>query len=297
MKLIKLNENTYYFSAAVNIGYILKDGTGLLIDTGIDDTSIKKVLKVLDQENLPLDYCIVTHAHTDHFGGASYLKKKRGVKLLAPQMEKALMENPILEPVYLWNGAYPLKELRNKFLEGKPVEIDEVIPAGVQDIGPLHVEILDLPGHSIGQAGVLYDDVLFAADAYFGQEALNKHTIPFIIDAEKTIETLEKVKELPIAGAVPGHGDFEENLIETLQANIRVHLNLMKQITGIVETHSGMVSFDDLLKKFLDENRIQSSSLGQFLLYRTSFTAYITKLINDGFLKVKVEGNKIYISV
>ncbi|EDL63055.1 MBL fold metallo-hydrolase [Bacillus sp. SG-1] len=296
MKLRKLNDNCYYLSGAVNVGYIVKDGAGLLIDTGIDDSTIKKVLKALEQENLPLNYCIVTHAHTDHFGGASYLREKRGIKLLAPKLEKALMENPVMEPVYLWNGAFPLKELRNKFLEGKPVEIDEILPAGKQEIGPFQLEILHLPGHSIGQAGILYERVLFAADAYFGGEALSKHIVPFIVDAEKTIDTLEKVKEMPLAGAVPGHGEFEDDITGTLEANLEVHKKLMKQISQIVETHNDKLSFDELLKKFLDGNRIQSGTLGQFLLYRTSFTAYITKLINDGLLKVDVEGNQVFIS-
>lgn len=295
MELRKLNENCYYFSSAVNVGYILKDGSGLLIDTGIDDSSIKKVLKVLEQENLPLNYCVITHAHTDHFGGASYLKKKNGIKLFAPKIEKALMENPLLEPIYLWNGAFPLKELRNKFLEGKPVEIDELLPSGDLEIGPFRLGVLDLPGHSVGQAGILYNDILFAADAYFGRDAIKKHIVPFITDAEKTITTLERLMKIPLAGAVPGHGEFEGNLTETLEANIKVHTKLMKQITDKVENHNGKLLFDELLKKILDDNLIQSGALGQLLLYRTSFTAYITKLVNDGLLKIEVENNQIFI--
>ncbi|WP_421384238.1 MBL fold metallo-hydrolase [Bacillus salacetis] len=295
MELKKINDNCYYMSSAVNIGYIVKDNTGMLIDTGIDDSSIKKAVKLLSEENLPLNYCFITHAHTDHFGGASYLKKK-GIRLCAPKVEKAIMENPLLEPLYLWNGAFPLKELRNKFLEGKPVEVDEFCSPGNMEIGPFHLEILHLPGHSIGQAGVLFNDILFAADAYFGREALEKHIVPFIADAQQTIETLERLKSLPYEGAIPGHGEFEREVKSTLEANISVHKELMDLVLEIVEQNEGKLSFDNLLKKFLDENHIQSGSIGQYLLYRTTFTAYITKLTSDGLVKTVIEDNQILIS-
>ncbi|RIW30194.1 MBL fold metallo-hydrolase [Bacillus salacetis] len=293
MELRKINENCYYFSSAVNAGYILNEGEGMLIDTGIDDSSIKKMLKILLQENLPLDYCIITHAHTDHFGGASYLKKK-GIKLFAPVFEKAIMENPLLEPVYLWNGAFPLKELRNKFLEGKPVEIDEWFSPGEMKVGAFKLEALHLPGHSIGQAGIVYNDILFAADSYFGQEALEKHIVPFITDAQRTIETLERIMSLSVEGAVPGHGELERDITATIEANISLHNKLLGQIIDIAGNSKR--DFDCMLKEFLDLNGIDAGSLGQYLLYRTSFTAYLTKLVSDGILKVTLEKNKIYIS-
>jgi glyoxylase-like metal-dependent hydrolase (beta-lactamase superfamily II) len=293
--LKQINESCYYFFSAVNVGYILNNEEGMLIDTGIDDSSIKKVLKRLEQEGLPLNYCLVTHAHTDHFGGASYLKKK-GVKLFAPQFEKAIMENPLLQPVYLWNGAFPLKEIRNKFLEGKSVEIDEWFSPGKLEIGPFTLEAIHLPGHSIGQVGILYNDIFFAADSYFGQETIEKHIIPFITDAQQTIDTLERLKDYSFQGAVPGHGEFERDINATLEANISVHKKLLSQLADKVENSNEKWEFDQLMKEFLDLNRVESGSLGQYLLYRTSFTAYLTKLINDGSLKISLEKNKLFIS-
>ncbi|WP_456275013.1 MBL fold metallo-hydrolase [Bacillus sp. AK031] len=291
----KINEHCHYFSSAVNIGYLLKDGKGLLIDTGLDDSSIKKVFRQLENEDLPLDYCFITHAHTDHFGGAAWLKKQKGIKFLAPDLEKEIIEHPLLEPVYLWNGAFPLKELRNKFLEGKPVAIDEYVSPGKAEIGPFELEFISLPGHALGQTGVLYNDVLFAADAYFGRDALQKHIIPFIADAETTLQTLESLKGMGLAGAIPGHGEFEQNLTETITANINVHRDLLEYLVATLHTSEEKYSFEDLFEKFLNDHGVQAGTIGQYLLYRTSFTAYLTKLSNDNAIKIYMENNRIYI--
>ena len=59
--------------------------------------------------NVELAAVIVTHAHADHFGGAGEVKKRTGAPVLAPAFEAAVVENPVLEPVYLFTGAQPLR--------------------------------------------------------------------------------------------------------------------------------------------------------------------------------------------
>ena len=183
MEYIQINEECGYFSSAVNIGYIRHGGQGLLIDSGIDKSAAKKVLKHLDAENLPADHLLVTHGHVDHYGGAAVLKRERGLKVHAPLLENAFLEYPVLEPIYLWNGAFPLSELRNKFLEGEAVQPDRLLQEGTADFGAIQLELVSLPGHSYAQLAPLYKGILFAGDAYFGTETLNKHIVPFIVDA------------------------------------------------------------------------------------------------------------------
>jgi glyoxylase-like metal-dependent hydrolase (beta-lactamase superfamily II) len=296
LKMTKINEHCYYFSSAVNIGYLLKDGKGLLIDTGLDDSSIKKVIRQLDERDLPLDYCFITHAHTDHFGGAAWLKKQKSPQLLAPDLEKEIIEHPLLEPLYLWNGSFPLNELRNKFLEGKPVTIDEYVTPGKAEIGPFELEFIPLPGHAIGQTGLLYEGVLFAADSYFGRDALQKHIIPFIVDASATLHTLESLKDMDLAGAVPGHGEYEQDLEDTIKANIDLHKNLLKHIVATIHKSEGKFSFEELFAEFLNDHGVEAGSIGQYLLYRTSFTAYLTMLSGEKSIKIFMENNRIYIS-
>ncbi|OIU72478.1 MBL fold metallo-hydrolase [Rossellomorea aquimaris] len=297
MKLQQFNEYCYAFTGAVNIGYCQKDGKGLLIDAGLDESAAKKVLRLLKLQELPLDYCIVTHAHTDHFGGAAYLKKETGIPLYSPPMESAIIENPLLEPIYLFNGANPINELRNKFLEGPPVKVDFHIETGENEIGPFVIEALDMPGHSYAQKGLLIEDILYAADGYFGTEALEKHVIPFIIDADQTLSTLEKLLHIKCKGAIPGHGRYEEDFSETIRQNQKVHEERIHALFQLIENKEDGESLESLTKEFLTLHTIDAKNLGQWLLFRTSVTAYLTHLERIGAIRFYIRDNEPRVSV
>jgi glyoxylase-like metal-dependent hydrolase (beta-lactamase superfamily II) len=295
LKLQNLAEHCYAFTGSVTVGYCIKEGKGLLIDSGLDDSSMKKVMKILSNEGLPLHYCVITHAHADHFGGAHYLKKRQGTPLYAPKLEKAIMENSILEPIYLFNGANPINNLRNKFLEGQSVVIDDELKIGENSIGPFTFEVIDLPGHSYGQVGMLVDDVLYAADSYFGGDALEKHVIPFIIDADQTLDSLEKLLHISCKGAIPGHGHYEENFVKTVQENIDLHIERMNALLTLVNEKASGFSFEKLMKEYLDLHKIVVSNVGQWLLFRTSVTAYLTSLERKKLLSFTIRNNELII--
>lgn len=296
MEFISLHKNTYGFTGAVNIGYSVKAGKGLLIDTGLDDSAANKVLRMLDEKGLPLDYCIITHAHTDHYGGADRIREKKEVTILAPRLEKAIMENPVLEPIYLFNGAFPPASLRNKFLEAKAITVDEEIEEGPLKIGPFDLEILSLPGHSYGQIGVMVEEVLFATDAYFGTEALKKHIVPFITDADTTLATLHYILERSCQGAIPGHGIYEEDFRKTVQENIALHHRHMEALEKQIEGKQ-RCSFEEIVKEYLNMVGVSSRQLGQFLLYRTSITAYLISLERRGRINMTVRQNELVVTV
>ncbi|MBM7586559.1 glyoxylase-like metal-dependent hydrolase (beta-lactamase superfamily II) [Bacillus pakistanensis] len=294
MKFIKVSDECFYFSSAVNIGYIKKDGKGLLIDSGIDKSTMKKVCNELNENKFPLDYLIITHAHADHFGGGHYIKSTLNLPIFAPALEAAIIENPVLEPIYLWNGAFPLSELRNKFLEGKAVKVDHFIHEGKLEIGPFGLEVLSLPGHSYGQIGILFQGILYAADSYFGMAALDKHVVPFITDLKEALSTLKYLSEFPCQGSIPGHGPFEEDFHLTIQQNINVHNKQLATLEGLIQKYTS-IPFEKLLSRFLDVNDLNVNNIGQLLLFRTTFTAYLTYLMEQKTINLCVKNNHLMV--
>jgi glyoxylase-like metal-dependent hydrolase (beta-lactamase superfamily II) len=110
-------------------------------------------------------------------------------------VEEAVIREPRYEPVYLFGGAAPVSGLVNRFLQAEPSPVDHVFRAGeTVVIDGRELEMVDLAGHSLAQVGVRAGDVLFAADGFFGREPLEKHGVPYLVDAARWMETLRHAR-------------------------------------------------------------------------------------------------------
>ncbi|WP_404470074.1 MBL fold metallo-hydrolase [Sutcliffiella horikoshii] len=298
MEFRSITENVYYFQGSVNIGYVkFSDTEGMLIDAGLEEQAMKKVLKTLKSKELPITHLFITHAHADHYGGAEYLQRQQKVFTMAPKFEAAILQEPMLEPLYLFHGVNPIQEWRNKFLEGKPVKVDVILEeAGEVRVGESRFQTVDLPGHSYHQFGVIVEDILFAADAYFGVDILHKHGIPYIVDAKQTMESLEKIKKLPCAGAVPGHGSYEKNYLSTIEENLQVHDQIENLLYSLVDQEEDGISIEQLVTRACTEKEITIRNVPSFMLFRTAVTAYLTKLIQEGRVEILVRNNQLVVA-
>ena len=298
MEFRSITENVYYFQGSVNIGYVrFSTGEGMLIDAGLEEQTMKKVLKTLISKELPITHLFITHAHADHYGGAEYLQRQQEVFTITPKFEAAILQEPMLEPLYLFHGVNPIQEWRNKFLEGKPVQVDVILEeAGEVKVGESSFQTVDLPGHSYHQFGVIVEDILFAADAFFGVEILHKHGIPYIVDAKQTIESLEKIKRLPCAGTVPGHGSYEKNYLPTIEENLQVHHRIENLLCSLVDQEEDGITIEQLVTKACTEKEITIRNVPSFMLFRTAVTAYLTKLIQEGRVVFLVRNNQLFVA-
>jgi glyoxylase-like metal-dependent hydrolase (beta-lactamase superfamily II) len=285
LEFIQIKDGCFYFKSAVNIGYIVSEdkSRGMLIDAGLDTSAAKKAIQTLSKNNLPITHLFITHAHADHFGGAQYIQKNYKIHTIAPSFEEAIMRNPILEPMYLFHGNTPLKEMRNKFLEAPSILIDEICEPGIWREDPLEVEFIHLPGHSHNQFGLKYKEIFYAADSFLGRETIAKHKIPFIVDSAANFSTLEYLLDVKVEGMLPGHGAFLSEYKDTVQANIEVHQRLLSQMYNyLIASGDRGLSMEDLLAKMLIKHEIEPVNIGMYSLFRTAMTAYLIQLIEEG---------------
>jgi glyoxylase-like metal-dependent hydrolase (beta-lactamase superfamily II) len=194
-----------------------------------------------------------------------------------------------------FHGNYPVEELRNKFIEGQALDIDLIINEGKYEVDGFTLKFISLPGHSINQMGLLINDILFAADSYFGIDSLEKHKIPYIIDLEQTLLSLEKVRTLNCRGSVPGHGKYEESFQDTVDANKRVHLEIVSSMRDIINSLDHGISHEQLVKQMCDRWDIKLVNMTSFVLYRTAITAYLTKLYKDQQVTFEIINNTLII--
>jgi len=205
LQKITLGGNTAYFASASNVGLYQGPRGTVLIDSGNDAESGRKLLQALKAEERTLAAVVLTHSNADHMGGAAFLASRSGAPIYSSRMEAAFCADPVLEPSFLWGGCPP-KELRGKFFMATPcaarrLEEQEALPEELAGMS-----VIDLPGHYFGQRGFLAEDVLFAGDALFGPESIAKHPLFFVYDFAAFFASLDRIQALAPRIVLPSHG-------------------------------------------------------------------------------------------
>src|SRR5215471_21737719 len=127
MELIELKENVWVIQGGANIGVIAHENHCLIIESGMDKDIGQNILKQVKKLGLTPTALLITHAHADHSGGAHHLVRQTGLKVYATRVEASVMSGPILEPLYLFSGAQPPRELQQKFLLARPCLADVIL--------------------------------------------------------------------------------------------------------------------------------------------------------------------------
>lgn len=291
MDLIKLTDSISYIDNFTNIGIIHIGDDVVLVDSGLDKGSGKKILNILNENDMFPVAIINTHAHADHFGGNNYIHKNTGLDIIAPVKEAAIMENPEFEPYSFFSGAAPVRELRNKFLMASSIKVTRKIYANTQlDINGASIRFVGLPGHSINQIGVEFDNNLFCGDAIFSTRVLNKYKIPFLIDAKKYKKTLDFLKNTNYNFYILAHGQPVKDILDLVEENKRVITNIEKLIINILDVKK---TTEELLKSLFNKLNVKISGPQQYYLLKTSIMAYLSDLQEQGIIHTRIKNNII----
>src|SRR5450759_121059 len=286
MQLIQLNEHTWVIQGGANIGVIVYEGRCLIIDSGMDKDAGRDILNQVKKLSLTPTALLVTHAHADHFGGAHYLVRQTGLKVYATRVEAAVMSGPILEPLYLFSGAQPPRELQHKFLLAKPCLVDTVLAGNEQTVDHIPLQVVSLPGHSIEQVGVAFGNTLFIGDAFLTPEILDKHRIPFYTDIQTGLTTLTTLKKqiASFKHIVAGHGEIYTSVE---RANGAIEYTV-KRLEDILENVRAALAdgdarpMTDLLRTVADAQGLNIETLSQYVLCNTTVQSAVSTLYMRG---------------
>ncbi|HEV7237402.1 MAG TPA: MBL fold metallo-hydrolase [Ktedonobacteraceae bacterium] len=297
MQLIQVQEQTWIIQGGANIGVIAAEGRCLIIDSGMDKDAGRDILNQVKKLGLTPTALLVTHAHADHFGGAQYLVRQTGLTVFATRIEASVMAGPMLEPLYLFSGALPPRDLQHKFLLAKPCLADVILVGNEQEIDHIPVKVVSLPGHSLEQVGVAFGETIFVGDAFLTPDILDKHRIPFYSDVETGLSTLTALKThiLPFKHIVAGHGELYTS---TEQANLAIEYTA-KRLESILDTVRAALAdgaarpANDILSVVATALGVQIQTLPQYVLYNTTVQSALSVLYTRGELQPHFQGNSL----
>jgi glyoxylase-like metal-dependent hydrolase (beta-lactamase superfamily II) len=125
-----------------NVYAVKGDGAMVLIDTGLDGNDLSVIDETLHTwglDQLPISHVLITHAHFDHTGNASILRR-RGAQIVAgPGDAEGIEQGDDRTIPYAYGRKFPACPVDLRVKEG-----DLVHAAG------LDFQVIHMPGHSGG---------------------------------------------------------------------------------------------------------------------------------------------------
>ena len=284
-ELIRASERCYYIDCPSRIGIIkISDDEVALIDTGSTRDVGKKVIRIAAEAGWQIKRVFITHAHGDHVGGNRVIAERTGASIYAPKIEDCFAENTYLEPASFF-GAYPAKEIRNRFLVAEESRVLTL----TEDVLPDGVEIIPLPGHSFNMVGFLCDGVAFIADALSSEAVLKKYGMGILFDVKAYLETLRGLSNIKASLFVPSHAEVTDNIAPFAEINVKA---VEENIQKILEICADPTDFDTILQQLFTYYGI-SLNFQQYALVGSSLRCYLSYLADSGLLCTEFDNNKM----
>lgn len=207
---------------------------------------------------------VLTHAHPDHCGQAQWLSNLSGAEVVVhPYEHKKITgeQDFVKERIpFVMEMGLPLSAMleiaRDKDKVPGPtlkgVEITAVKGGEKLSFAGGMMEVMHLPGHATGHI-CLYDE---KGGELISGDFLLPHITPNPLleaDPERTsrrypslrmyLEGLDRVEEMNIKRALPGHGEIIENPSEVIEASREHHYRRFDAVTGLLKKNGKMTTY------------------------------------------------------
>ena len=187
-----------------NMWHVCGRDRDLLVDSGFGVVPLRNNVALLAGKEI---LCVGSHSHFDHIGAHDEFEHRLMHKAEAHIMERPTRENTLADnyvdwPIFTASPYEGFDPARYNVRAAPPTRlIDE---GDVIDLGDRVFRVLHFPGHSPGGVGLFED----ATGLFFsGDQIYDGHLFSDTYEGagDEYIESMEKLKELPVSTCHGGH--------------------------------------------------------------------------------------------
>ena len=217
---------------------------------------------------------LLTHFHADHLTATP-----EGAEVYAPWGEE-LFVSSVKARLFFTHGVYT----ENAVYKGNDLKVAGLVEPGDR-VGPF--EVVPLPGHTFGHVGLYAEGVLYAGDALFGEKVLEKYGVPYLMDVDAFLASLERIKSLEPEMLVMGHGPVaasRRRIVEMIETNRAAVERAVKLVVDALPGDLTAVSVR-VIKASAAEHGWEN-----VLLTMTTVRAVLSKLSREGRVYIDENG-------
>jgi hypothetical protein len=133
------------------------------------------------------------------------------------------------------------------------------------------------------------DGVWFLADALTSGHILEKYHIPFLFDAGKYLETLDRIETFEGKLFIPSHAEPVEDIRPLVAVNRDKILEIVARIEKICESPR---AFEEILKEIFDGYGL-SMNFDQYVLVGSTVRSFLAYLRDKGRMEIAFDENRM----
>jgi glyoxylase-like metal-dependent hydrolase (beta-lactamase superfamily II) len=293
MEIKKIKGNTFCIDTGMTYipFYKINDEEIIMLDSGWAKGERKGIDEILERNSFKVVAIICSHAHIDHIGNNTYLKKKYNCVIAMPAYEALVCSSTV--NLKLYYSSQTLSDVTEHF--GHMVCETDIMILNNQDkiyVCGIEFKILHTPGHSPSHICIITpDDAAYLGDALISYEVMEGAKMPYAYILKEDMKSKIKLYDLKCSKYVVAHKGMYNDITKLITDNIIFYNNRAGKVYSIID---GAMTMEEIFKAVIKNFNIHVNSRYRYTVIERMLKSYIEYLneigniesnMDDGFLK------------